>query len=79
MLGLVADCRPLDAPQNGFVDHPKTVSIYGFVSFMATATFSCQSGFFLFGEIELICLQTGHWSGPSPECRKLTAGYSLGW
>ena len=71
-LCLVADCGSLVAPQNGSVDHPKTVSVYSSMIFVATATFSCQSGFVLSGESELSCLKSGLWSGSSPECRKLT-------
>ena len=71
-LCLVADCGSLIAPQNGSVDHPKTVSVYSSMIFVATATFSCQSGFVLSGESELSCLESGLWSGSSPECRKLT-------
>ena len=74
---LVADCGSLDAPEDGSVDHPTTVSVYRSTIFVATATFSCHSGFVLSGERELSCLETGLWSGSSPECRKLTADYSL--
>ena len=74
---LVADCGSLDAPQNGFVDHPKTVSVYRSTMFVATATFSCHSGFVLSGESELSCLETGLWSGSSPVCRKLTSDCSM--
>ena len=70
---LVADCGSLDAPENGSVHHPLTVSVYGSVIVIATATFSCHSEFVLSGESELTCLETGLWSGPSPDCRKLTA------
>ena len=76
-LCLVADCGSLDAPQNGFVDHPKTVSVYRSTMFVATATFSCHSGFVLSGESELSCLETGLWSGSSPVCRKLTSDCSM--
>ena len=74
---LVADCGSLDATEDGSVDHPTTVSVYGSTIFVATATFSCHSGFVLSGESELSCLETGLWSGSSPECRKLTADCSL--
>ena len=77
-LCLVADCGPLDAPDNGSVDHPTTVSVYGSVIAVATASLSCQWGFVLSGESELTCLETGLWSGPSPVCRKLTADSMIG-
>ena len=67
----------MDAPQNGFVDHPTTVSVYDSSIFVATATFSCLPGFVLSGEIELACLETGLWSGPSPFCCKLLADFSI--
>ena len=75
LLCLVADCGLLTAPEYGFVDHLKTVSVYGSVIFTATAEFSCQRGFALSGESELLCLETGLWSSPIPECRKWTADY----
>ncbi|XP_076328551.1 P-selectin-like isoform X3 [Tachypleus tridentatus] len=58
-----AGCPTLSAPENG--------ELSGFCSSAVTGdrcTFSCLQDYQLIGDSELICLESGSWSGTTPTC-----------
>lgn len=62
---LPVDCGELVNPRNGHVATDAGTT-YGEV-----AVYTCQSGFVVNGSNEQICLETGNWSTPVPECERL--------
>ena len=61
----VVDCGIPQAPANG------SVTVSG-TTFNSTATYSCDSGYILHGNITRTCLETGLWSTSSPTCTGIT-------
>ena len=61
----VAMCPPLESPDNG------DVSLTG-MDVGSVATYTCDSGYFLVGSPERMCLQTGEWSEEEPSCSRST-------
>ena len=57
----VVDCGDLDDPMNGRVSLDETV-------FESIATYTCDPGFVLVGNMERICQADGTWSGTEPTC-----------
>ena len=57
----VVDCGDLEDPVNGQVSLDETV-------FESIATYMCDPGFVLIGNIERICQADGTWSGTEPAC-----------
>ena len=52
----------VSAPVDGSVTF--TYSYY----FESVATFTCDDGYDLIGECQLVCLSDGNWSGSKPSC-----------
>ena len=52
----------VSAPADGSVTF--TASNY----FESVATFTCDDGYDLIGECQLVCLSDGNWSGSKPSC-----------
>ena len=59
----MVDCSALSNPANGQVSHP------GGTTFGQTATYSCNPGYTLVGDITRTCQATGQWSGDAPICQ----------
>ena len=59
----VVDCGTLTDPANGQVSHT-TGTTFGL-----TATYSCNPGYKLVGDINCTCQATGVWSGSEPTCQ----------
>ena len=57
------DCGTLNNPTNGQVSHT------GRTTFRQTATYSCDTGYYLVGDSNRTCQATGVWSGSEPTCR----------
>ena len=57
----VIDCGPLDNPGNGSVSTPNTTR-------GSIATYSCDTGFNLDGNMTRTCQVDGDWSGTAPTC-----------
>ena len=55
-------CGTLVDPTDG------NVNVKG-LEFGSTATYTCNSGFVLFGKGIRTCLESGVWNGQAPECR----------
>ena len=55
-------CGSLPSPLNGAVE------VTG-MTFGDTATYSCNTGFVLFGKGIRECRQDGTWNGKTPDCR----------
>ena len=55
------DCGDLSSPQNGQVILTNT-------TFGSTATYLCDEGFNLIGDMQRMCQSTGEWSGNEPTC-----------
>ena len=58
------DCGMLATPANGDV----TFSSKGATTYMENATFSCNPGYTLTGDILRTCEASGNWGGASPTC-----------
>ena len=54
-------CPALSRPENGIV------TLNG-VTFGSLATYVCNTGFVLDGNVQRMCLATGEWSGSDPSC-----------
>ncbi len=62
---VAVDCGTLSDPGNGTVNAPTT-------TFMYTATYNCNTGYNLTGDMTRTCQANGTWSGTDPTCtRKL--------
>ena len=57
------NCGTLTNPANGQVSHTAGTT------FGMTATYSCNTGYILVGNIIRTCLATRRWSGASPNCQ----------
>ena len=57
------DCGPLTNPDNGQVDTPQGTT------FNQVATYSCNNGYLLVGNMTRVCQVDGRWSGTDPFCR----------
>ena len=55
------DCGDLNSPSNGQVTLTGT-------TFGSTATYECNTGFTLMGNMERTCQDDGNWSGNEPTC-----------
>ena len=55
------DCGTLSSPSNGQV-------ILTGIAFGSTATYACNSGFNLVGNMQRTCQNNGDWSGTQPNC-----------
>ena len=57
----VVDCGALPNPLNGMV-------IFTITTVLSTASYSCDTGYTLFGNSTRTCQTDGTWSGSSPTC-----------
>ena len=57
----VIDCGELDDPDNGQVSHDET-------TVGSIATYTCDPGFNIVGNMTRICQENGDWSGTEPTC-----------
>ena len=57
----VVDCGGLSSPQNGQVILTNT-------TFGSIATYQCDDGFNLIGDMQRMCQSNGEWSGNEPTC-----------
>ena len=57
------DCGTLTNPPNGQVNHTSGTT------FRQTATYSCNTGYYLVGGSTRTCQATGVWSGSMPICQ----------
>ena len=57
----VVDCGGLSSPQNGQVILTNT-------TFGSIATYLCDEGFNLIGDMQRMCQSNGEWSGNEPIC-----------
>ena len=57
----VVDCGPLGDPENGMVSASIT-------TYNSMATYSCNTGYTLTGNVSRTCLANGLWSGSEPNC-----------
>ena len=55
------DCGPLGDPENGMVSVSTT-------TYKSVATYSCNTGYTLRGNVSQTCLDTGLWSDSQPYC-----------
>ncbi len=68
---LVFNCGDLPGPDNGLV----TVSIGDFGS---NASYTCETGYNLNGDMNRMCQDNGDWSGSAPTCdRKLRLYFTV--
>ena len=58
----VVDCGPLTDPSNGMAVNTPTTT------FESTATYSCNTGYTLTGNMTRTCQAKGDWSGSAPTC-----------
>ena len=65
LLLLVVDCGTLSDITNGQVNH-NTETTFG-----QTATYSCNTGYNLVGNITRTCQPNGVWSKKSPTCQRM--------
>ena len=63
LIFIVVSCDVLPPPDNGGVEQPM-------ITFMSTATYSCNTGFGLVGESTRTCQANTTWSGEAPTCRQ---------
>ena len=63
-LSPAVDCGALTNPDNGRVDTPQGTT------FNQVATYSCNSGYGLVGNMTRTCQADGMWSGSEPICGK---------
>ena len=61
----VIDCGELSPPTYGTVSVTST-------TYTSVANYSCNTGYDLVGGNESVCLITGVWSAPQPQCRSKT-------
>lgn len=61
MLNTAVDCLELESPVNGMV------ALIG-TTFMNTATYSCNEGYSVDGDMLRTCLSSAVWSGSEPSC-----------
>ena len=61
MIVEVIDCGSLDDPTNGQVSLDET-------TVGSIATYTCDPGFMLIGNMERTCQENGEWSGNEPTC-----------
>ncbi|XP_064386127.1 sushi, von Willebrand factor type A, EGF and pentraxin domain-containing protein 1-like isoform X2 [Halichondria panicea] len=59
---VVVDCGPLTDPSNGMAVNTPTTT------FESTATYSCNTGYTLTGNMTRTCQAKGDWSGSAPTC-----------
>ena len=62
----VVDCGTLSNPANGQVNHTAGTTLG------QTATYSCNTGYNLVGNINRTCQATGGWSGSVPACQSMS-------
>ena len=58
----VVDCGSLDDPTNGAVD------TFSGTTFMMTATYTCNTGYNIVGDMTRTCQDAMLWSGAAPTC-----------
>ena len=58
------DCGLLDDPTDGTVTYSNSATTY-----QEVATFSCDTGFDLIGDVTRTCMDDGMWGGASPFCQ----------
>ena len=61
----MVDCGRLDDPINGSVTFR-----FNLTTFNSVATYSCNTGFTLVGNISRICQIDGNWSDTAPICTR---------
>ena len=61
--GVDCTCGTLSDPVNGQVSHPSGTT------FGQTATYTCDEGYILMGDITRMCQATRMWSGSEPSCQ----------
>ena len=61
----VVDCGVIGAPENG------EITLNG-TTFDSEATYECDEGFELVGNVTRTCEATGNWSGEEPVCERKT-------
>ena len=61
------DCGGLGAPANGMVNVPST-------GFSSVATYSCDAGYVLMGDMTRTCQNDSMWSGAAPTCMFVDCG-----
>ena len=61
----VVDCGNLTDPANGQVKHTSGTT------FGENATYSCNTGYNLVGDMTRTCQATGNWSGSAPTCQSM--------
>ena len=65
---VVVDCGSLASPTNGRVLLTTT-------TFDSTATYECDTGFNLIGDMERTCQENGQWTGGAPTCEGIITIY----
>ena len=68
-LFIVVDCGDLPDPRNGDVKISKS-------TFGGVALHSCDTGYFLVGNVKRVCQANGKWSGAAPICKSNPLVYS---
>lgn len=63
IFSLLLECEPLDTPSNGSLKYSNGMT------YRSVATFSCDSGFLLDGNLERTCLEDNSWNGTNPTCK----------
>ena len=66
----VVDCGSLASPTNGQVSLTTT-------TFGSTATYECDTGFNLIGDMERTCQENGQWTGGAPTCEGILINISI--
>ena len=66
----VVDCGSLDDPENGRVLLSTTL-------FGSAATYECDTGFNLIGDMERTCQENGQWTGGAPTCEGILINISI--
>ena len=62
------NCSRVSCGNPGFVGNGSVTAVSGDFLFQSTVSFSCNSGFDLFGQSRISCLANHNWSAPAPLC-----------
>ena len=68
----VKDCNHPDKPGNGSV-------LISSTKYKGRATYACDVGFVMVGDLVRICTENGTWNGTAPVCNCIVLIYTILW
>ncbi|XP_055886163.1 sushi, von Willebrand factor type A, EGF and pentraxin domain-containing protein 1-like [Biomphalaria glabrata] len=74
-VGLEPHCSIINCSQP--LVKPYSRVLYSNLSYLSSATFSCEAGYQLVGQSSILCLETGQWSEESPDCSPLDCSHPV--